>query len=250
MRVKPRWWVGVAIVVMYSAWVAGFWVYHGIDYLTIGTEENLIRGVVVPLGIAAGLLAAFNSYAGWWRATFFEAPRISRPGLLAVLLLMMLGFIGASVIVTDWMAIAFRHLAVLAVATLLVGFCEEMLTRGVLLVALRGSMRSEAWTWFWSTTVFGLLHATNAFFGVGPLALVQVLLAFCVGTGLYLLRRLSGSLLLPVTIHAVWDFSSIASVLAEAPTPVVKFALLAGTYMTSLVMVFLVLRGERKAAAG
>lgn len=248
MRIKPRWWIGVLIVVAYAAWVMGVWIYHGIDYLTIGAEANLVRGVIQPLGIAAVLLAAFNAYAGWWRATLFEVPRVSRPWFLVVLLLAMLGFIGVSMAVTDWAAVGARHLMILAAATLLVGFCEEMLTRGVLLVSLRGSLKSEAWVWFASTGMFGLMHATNAFFGVGPIALVQVVLAFCVGTGLYLLRRLGGSLLLPILVHAVWDFSSIASVLAQAPTPLSKVALLAATYLLSLVFVVLVLRGEGKVA--
>ena len=245
MRIKPRWWIGIVVFLAYAAWVMAAWIWRGVDYRQIASETSLVQAVIQPLGIAAVLLAVFNSWAGWWRATLFETHRVRRPLLLAVLLLAMLGFIAATLGSTDFTAITLRHLALVAVTTLLVGFCEEMVSRGILLVSLRGSLRSEAWVWFVSSAMFGLLHATNAFFGVGPLALVQVVLAFCVGSGLYLLRRLGGTLLLPMLVHAAWDFSTLASGLDADPPGAVAFAFMASTWVLSLLLVFVVLRRER-----
>jgi membrane protease YdiL (CAAX protease family) len=243
MRIKPRWWIGVVILVAYAAWVMGVWIWRDVDYREIATESNLVMAVIQPLGIAALLLAIFNTWAGWWRATLFEATRLRRPALLAVLLLSMLAFIATTLWATDFRVISLRHVGLIAAAVLLVGFCEEMVTRGILLVSLRGSLRSEAWAWFGSSALFGLLHATNAFFGVGALALVQVVLAFCVGTGLYLLRRLSGTLVLPIAVHAAWDFSTLASGLDQVPGTMVNLLSMGVTYVLSLVLVFVVLRG-------
>ena len=245
MRIKPRWWIGIVVLLAYAAWVMAAWIWRGVDYRQIASETSLVQAVIQPLGIAAVLLAVFNSWAGWWRATLFETHRVRRPLLLAVLLLAMLGFIAATLGSTDFAAITLRHLALVAVATLLVGFCEEMVSRGILLVSLRGSLRSEAWVWFVSGAMFGLLHATNAFFGVGALALLQVVLAFCVGSGLYLLRRLGGTLLLPMLVHAAWDFSTLASGLDADPPGAVAFAFMASTWVLSLLLVFVVLRRER-----
>ena len=245
MRIKPRWWIGIVVLLAYAAWVMAAWIWRGVDYRQIASETSLVQAVIQPLGIAAVLLAVFNSWAGWWRATLFETHRVRRPLLLAVLLLAMLGFIAATLGSTDFTAITLRHLALVAVATLLVGFCEEMVSRGILLVSLRGSLRSEAWVWFVSSAMFGLLHATNAFFGVGALALLQVVLAFCVGSGLYLLRRLGGTLLLPMLVHAAWDFSTLASGLDADPPGAVAFAFMASTWVLSLLLVFVVLRRER-----
>ena len=245
MRIKPRWWIGIVVLLAYAAWVMAAWIWRGVDYRQIASETSLVQAVIQPLGIAAVLLAVFNSWAGWWRATLFETPRVRRPLLLAVLLLAMLGFIAATLGSTDFTAITLRHLALVAVATLRVGFCEEMVSRGILLVSLRGSLRSEAWVWFVSGAMFGLLHATNAFFGVGALALLQVVLAFCVGSGLYLLRRLGGTLLLPMLVHAAWDFSTLASGLDADPPGAVAFAFMASTWVLSLLLVFVVLRRER-----
>ena len=245
MRIKPRWWIGIVVLLAYAAWVMAAWIWRGVDYRQIASETSLVQAVIQPLGIAAVLLAVFNSWAGWWRATLFETPRVRRPLLLAALLLAMLGFIAATLGSTDFTAITLCHLALVAVATLLVGFCEEMVSRGILLVSLRGSLRSEAWVWFVSSAMFGLLHATNAFFGVGALALLQVVLAFCVGSGLYLLRRLGGTLLLPMLVHAAWDFSTLASGLDADPPGAVAFAFMASTWVLSLLLVFVVLRRER-----
>lgn len=248
MTLKPRWWIGVVIFLAYAVWVFAVWTWRGIDYRQVGNEATLLVGVVQPLGIAAIALAIFNTWAGWWRATLFETTPVRRPVLFGVLLVAMLGFIGIYLAMTDFSAIAPRHIAILALGMALVGFCEEMVTRGVLLVSLRGSVHSEAWAWFGSTALFGLLHATNAFFGVGALALVQVLLAFCAGTGLYLLRRFSGSLLLPMVVHAAWDFSSIADGLDQRPSPTAGLVFLGATYLLSLVFVVLVVRREGKVA--
>lgn len=244
MRLQPRWWIGVAVFLAYAGWLMAAWASFDVDYASIGQERNLLRAVVLPLGIAAIALALFNWRAGWWPQTSRE-PRLHRPVDLAVLLFAMLGFIGINLYATGWDSISARHILVLAAAMLLVGFCEEMVTRGILLVSLRGSLRSEAWVWFGSTALFGLLHATNAFFGLGAFALVQVVLAFCAGTGLYLVRRFTGSIWPAMLLHALWDFSSIAHGLGQATAAPISFVFLVGTYGVSLVLVFRVLRRAR-----
>lgn len=241
MRIAPRWQIGVAVFIAYTVWVMSFWAWFGIDYTAIGTQANLLRAVILPLGLAALALVAFILRAGWWSEVFREE-RVRKPVFLIILLALLLGFAGLNIRTTDWQEIGWQHTLVLATAMLLVGFCEEVVTRGVLLVSLRGSLRSEARVWLCSSVLFGLLHATNAFFGLGALALVQVVLAFCAGTGLYLLRRLCGNLWLPMAAHALWDFSSFGHALAPTANPLAGTFVLGGFYVASLVVAFLMLR--------
>ena len=249
LRLKPRAWIGVAVFFAYAAWVLGVWLARDIDYLSVSTEANLVQAVLQPLSVAALALAGFLAWSGWWRAALFDAPRLRHPVYLALLLAAMLGMISFNLAQTDWGLITARHLAVLVASALLIGFCEEMVTRGVLLVSLRGEGRTEMQAWFWSSALFGLLHATNAFFGLGVLALAQVLLAFCMGTGFYLLRRLGGTLLLPMLAHAAWDFSSFTAQLSGAGTPPAKIALMIVTYMLPLLLLaFIALRQARRDA--
>lgn len=248
-RIQPRWWIGVLVFVAYAGGIMATWAWRGIDYRSIGTEDSLVHAVLQPLSVAALALAAFLTWAGWWRATLFETPRLRHPVYLALLLLAMLGMIGFSLFQTHWASLAARHLLVLAASVLLVGFCEEMVTRGILLVSLRGSTNSEMQAWFWSTLLFGLLHAINAFFGLGVMAVVQVLLAFCGGAAFYLLRRLSGTLLLPMLLHALWDFSSVASGLTGADIPPAKIGLMLFFYPLPLLLIaFIALRQARQDA--
>ena len=95
----------------------------------------------------------------------------------------------------------------LIVGSIAVGFCEELATRGVLLVGLRGTL-SERRVWLWTSVLFGLMHLPNWAFGAGPGASFQVVLAFLSGTTFYLLRRGSGTLVTCMVLHGFWDFTA------------------------------------------
>ncbi len=90
---------------------------------------------------------------------------------------------------------------------LLVGFSEELLTRGLAIVRGRGSMH-EKWVRVFSGATFSLLHLPNAYFGQSASSTVQqVVFAFAVGLTYYVTRRLTGTLIVTMGLHTVWDFS-------------------------------------------
>ena len=91
------------------------------------------------------------------------------------------------------------------------GFTEELTTRGLLLTALR-SRFAEPMVWFLSTAAFAAMHSLNFFAGqaLGP-TLAQVVNTFLVGTAFYVLRRTTGSLVWPMVLHALWDFSAFSA---------------------------------------
>ncbi|MEC5180143.1 CPBP family glutamic-type intramembrane protease [Arthrobacter sp. CG_A4] len=51
----------------------------------------------------------------------------------------------------------------------------------------------------------------NAFFGIGALAIPQVVIQFGLGSVYYLARRFSGSLVPAMILHRLWDFSTFSS---------------------------------------
>lgn len=242
MRIRLNAGIGIVVFIAYAVWVMAAWAYYDIDYRQIADPSNLVHGVILPLSVAAIALGLFNTMARSWRETVFETSRLHRPAILLIVLLVISGFIAAMLTGADLASITPSHLVLIGTATALVGFCEEMVSRGILLVGLRGSLKSETQVWFYSSLLFGLLHASNAFFGLGAIALVQVVAAFCVGTGLYLLRRLTGTLLVPMLVHACWDFSTLAGHARHASVSDLTVALQLGTYLVCLAMVFLVLR--------
>lgn len=93
---------------------------------------------------------------------------------------------------------------------LLVGFTEELTTRGLPVVGLRSRLQ-EAWVWFLSSALFAAMHLVNIFAGQGvSTTLTQVGMAFLGGTVFYILRRSTGTLLWAMMLHGLWDFSTVA----------------------------------------
>jgi uncharacterized protein len=140
-------------------------------------------------------------------------------------------------------------LLVLGVGTLLIGFGEELLTRGTGLVGLRGRF-AEPLSWFFSCLIFALLHGLNVLFGQGALDTVtQVGAAFAAGTVLYLLRRLAGSLIPCMLVHAFFDFTTftLPADAAASGSPWLALGLAQyPAFILAFVGVFLVLRKDAR----
>ncbi|MGU3410324.1 CPBP family intramembrane glutamic endopeptidase [Microbacterium sp. M1A1_1b] len=207
--VSPSLLIGVAPVVVFAA-VSAWRARPSDDYPSLGlTVDSVLRALVVPEGIAAMALAVVVTGLGWWRIATVDPtrgrPRWTwvAPALIAVVCLARLPLV-------DWTALPWHYFALLGIGVLFVGVFEELLTRGVLLVGLRRRL-PEFGVWIASCVLFGLLHLLNALAGagIGP-TLIQVVFAASFGSTLYLARRLTGNLLLPVLLHAFWDFGSIA----------------------------------------
>jgi len=144
-------------------------------------------------------------------------------------------------------------LAALAVGTLCVGFSEEMLCRGTGLVGLRGGF-SELVSWFLSCLIFGLIHALNVFFGQSLGSTVQQIgFAFLAGSVFYITRRVTGTLVVCMVLHAWIDFTTIgfskAATDAESPFTLLGFAQYAA-FLLALAGVVLVMRRGAKDSAG
>ena len=124
-----------------------------------------------------------------------------------------------------------------------VGFGEEMITRGSMIVGLR-SRFGEGRVWLISTLLFSALHVPNVIFGLPMLAMpIQVLLTFIMGSGLYAMRRMSGTLILPMVLHGLWDSSLFLNVATGGMPSNVQFAV----YPLAIACVIAVLLNSRNA---
>jgi membrane protease YdiL (CAAX protease family) len=210
LRVTPRVWIGLVIWVGYLVVVFAIQNSTGIPYDTWGDSAgNLFLGGGLSLIIATVLLAITTSLLGWWGPAIHEAQRsrhkwpIFVPVLIAVAAVMNLAG-------TDWSAYSVAFFGA-SLVLLLVGFTEELVHRGLLLTALR-SRFSEVWVWLFSSALFAAMHLANILLGA-PVAstISQVGTAFLMGTALYILRRVTGSLIWAMVLHGVWDFSVFAA---------------------------------------
>jgi len=250
MKVQPRWWIGVVVYLIYNAIIYATWAIVGADYTNLVGGDVIFQRTVLPLFLGAVFMVGTLSWLGWWHPVMTEDRR-GRPGwALWVILAVMAGFILINVGTTNWSAITAVHLMLLVATGVLVGFNEESLTRGVLVVATRGSTASETLVWFWTSLLFGLLHLPNGLFGLGLVAAsIQVVFAFLAGAGFYVLRRLGGTLLIPMVLHGAWDFATFSHLASGAEAPAIRTYFQFATYLVSIVLVIVVLRSDRRPRA-
>ncbi|MFF2496499.1 CPBP family intramembrane glutamic endopeptidase [Agromyces sp. NPDC058064] len=245
LRVRPRVWIGLAIWLGYVIVVFAVQTWSGIPYTHFGDDAGtLFFGAGVSLIIGTILLAITASLLGWWRPALFDRRHSARwpifvPALMAVAMLINLAS-------TDWGSYDVGFLAA-SIVLLLVGFTEEMTTRGLLLVGLRSRL-GEGWVWFLTSALFALMHLTNAFSGQDLLTtLQQVGLAFMGGTVFYILRRTTGSLIWAMVLHGLWDFSTFA-VTHGTPGPFAVFGGIVNQIagVLGLIVVAFVIRGSNE----
>ena len=245
MTVRPRVWIGLVIFVGYVAVVYVVQALFGVPYDELGESgSNLFWGAGVSLIVGAILLAITTTLLGWSRPALYDRQRSVRwPIIAPILLAVALVF---NLLSTDWGSYDASFFAA-SLVLLLVGFTEEITTRGLLLTGLRSRL-NEGWVWFLSTALFALMHLLNAVTGqaIGP-TLQQVVFAFIAGTTLYILRRTTGSLVWAMILHGFWDFSTFA-VTHGTPGPLVGFGgiveLASGVF--ALAAVAFVIRGAHE----
>ncbi|MEJ3405214.1 CPBP family intramembrane glutamic endopeptidase [Rathayibacter sp. YIM 133350] len=208
LKVRPRVWIGLAIYIGYVAIVFLVQRLSGVPYTDLGDSGgNLFLGVGLSLIIAAILLAVTTTLLGWWRPALYERKRSVRWPIIAPILMVVALLIDLAA--TDWASYDGAFFAA-SLVLIIVGFTEELTTRGLLLTSLRSRL-SEGWVWFLTTALFALMHLINAATGQDLLStLQQVAFAFLGGTIFYIVRRTTGTLIWSMVLHGLWDFTVFA----------------------------------------
>ena len=247
MRIKTQpalaWAIGIGYAVLFLVLEK----IMGVGYDKIGTTtDTIVKGIVVPVAIGALVLVVVTTLLGWWRPVLRELPTDpARPPrwLLVVPILVFvatllgidygnLGNMGAAMI--GW----------LALGTALVGFGEEMTYRGLALVGFRGGY-GEVKVWLFTSLLFGLLHGVNLMLGQGAVPTIrQFVFAFVLGSVFYAIRRISGTIVVVMVLHALWDFGSFSHVAGKAGAVAAKIDIAtagAGLLQSLLVLIAVVL---------
>jgi uncharacterized protein len=208
--------VAVGIFVAYTVLVGVMWRVTGTRYdHLVDSREHIVRGIVVSIGVGAVFLAGATTVLGWWPDALFESGRVGPAWALVVPALFAL-VAALNIASIDFRSSKAGLLPVLLLGTLLVGFAEELASRGVLVVGLRESGASELVVWLVTAVLFALLHGMNAAFGQSAkLTLVQMVMAFLAGTVLYVTLMATGTLLVGMVLHALWDFGTLGLLATE-----------------------------------
>jgi uncharacterized protein len=143
----------------------------------------------------------------WWQEAGFQWPRSSRR-LLAIAPLFILPI--AVVTSSGFKAASTAQMIGFGAVTLMVGFAEEGLLRGVVLHAMRpiGLTRAAVL----SSVFFGIGHLFNVWHGSAPATvIVQATYATLLGIGFAGVRLYTGTLWPVIAAHALIDFVDVAS---------------------------------------
>lgn len=205
VRFQPSVALGLLVYAGYLAIFYATWKINNVDYDTIGdTVESTKLHYAMPTVLGCAFLIVAITVLGWWRITLFDTFR-SGPGWAWIGPIAMFVFACISFAGVTWSNVSSQLLLWSVLGAIGVGFGEEMITRGALLVGLR-TKHNEIIAWLFSTIAFAALHAPNALFGqsVGKTA-VQLVFTFLVGSLLWSIRRLSGTLILCMFLHGFWD---------------------------------------------
>lgn len=212
------WWKALIAVVGYlvvyeafSALVVGPLWGHLVDPNIFATPASVLVGLVVPILFGAVVLIAFLASLGWIRSLFGRQPVAGRAWMWAIVVLVLIPVV-LRVVGTDYSRFDPSVVALTFAAGLLIGFTEEVLTRGIAVKILRSAGHGELVVAVVSSALFGLLHAVNILSGQSLFTVgLTVLFAFGFGMLMYLVLRVTGNLVWPILLHAITDPTSFLS---------------------------------------
>ncbi len=236
-RREPSVWLGLVLFLGYLTVFFTTWSVNGVDYMRIGESAQTTRlWYAYPTLLGCAFLVVAISFLGWWRLVLFDKSR-SGPVWIWIFPVVMAAIIANNFLGMPSGKLTFELVLWSSLGAVGVGLGEEMITRGSMVVGLR-SRFAEGKVWLFSTLLFSAMHVPNVFFGL-PMANmpIQVILTFIMGSGLYVVRRMSGTLLLPIILHGLWDSSLFLTVATGGTPSSIQFAIYPLAIACALVVV-------------
>ena len=220
-------WALAAVIVVYLVIVQGLGVAlsQGTDaeYGTFPDAETTLRSMTIPIALSVLFVMAVISVLRQWPQVIHEDHPV-RPWVWIVPVLLVVAALG----VMDYQNLGTLDsglLVTVVASSLLVGIGEELMFRGVTVQALRDNGATEHRVALWSSLIFGGAHITNLI-TEGSGAILQVIVVSFSGFFFYLSYRVSGTIVVPILLHALWDFGLFSHNIGEVdPSPSARQAL-------------------------
>ncbi|MFD8769708.1 CPBP family intramembrane glutamic endopeptidase [Microbacterium oxydans] len=197
---------------------------------------------VLPLVVGGLLLVGFIASLGWWKEVFGPQPIRGRGWMwIAIVVVLLFNILRFATI--DYGDVGLDVVATWLLAGLLIGYAEEVLTRGLVVNLARKAGYREIVVAVISATVFAGLHAGNLLNGQSVFATAfQLVYTFAFGILMYLALRVTGTILAPILLHASTDpsiFLQTAHPAEGALTAIAGFGNIA-VIVTGFVLIFFI----------
>lgn len=171
-----------------------------------GSASYVFFAVALPIIITAVLLVAFAASVGWLRGLFSRQQLRGRRWMWIALIVVLVINVSA-LLSTDLAAAGLPLVGAWLLAGLFVGFVEELVTRGFVVNMMRTAGHKEVAVALASAGIFAALHFTNLFTSTQGLGttLLQIVYTFAFGICMYLILRVTRTLIAPMLVHASTD---------------------------------------------
>lgn len=208
-RLKPTVRNTILIILGYLATliILGRTIASNISYADItSSSDAVLRAVVIPVGIGSILLTGLAIWSGWWSEIWKKNKIKGHKWFIIIPIIIFIGLV-LKIIGGDVAEFDSTFIIYAVIATMLVGYSEELLARGMAVVGLRESGWNEARVMIGSSLLFAAAHFMNLLGGQSLQATMgQVSATFIIGLMLYISMRSTGFIIVSMTLHFLWDF--------------------------------------------
>jgi membrane protease YdiL (CAAX protease family) len=205
-------------------------------YATFPTVEAIILSLMIPVALSVVFVVMLISWLGWWKRILSERLFLHRWTWIFPVIMVL-----SIIVVTSYSALSNASpvmILSLLVSVLLVGIGEELMFRGIVLNTMRNvKCITELRAALWTALIFGGAHMSNVF-TEGIFVFAQIAIVSVSGIFFYIVLRVSGTILVPILLHAAWDFSLFSGNIGIDPEPS-TFAAVAS--LTNFVLAIIVL---------
>lgn len=213
---RGGWWKAVLVTAVYLAVYLGIGRLVGVvlghlidDGGPLASATNVLIELVLPIGAGAVVIVVFLAAIGWLKPVFGRQPIGGRPWMwIAVAVVaypIILRFIGL-----DYGSYPSGVVIVTLLAGVVIGIAEELVTRGAGVALLRKAGHKELTVAVISSALFAAMHLINAIgTGVDLTIVVLLVYTFFFGICMYLIMRVTGSIVWAIVAHALTDPTTI-----------------------------------------
>lgn len=235
-KIQPNLLNALLVIVVYIIILTSIQKLSGVPYTEISkSSSNMLYGVLIPVLTGSIILTLFGLWSGWWKNVWKDKYQIKNHNWMHLFLILTVIAILANFTCRGGISHDGTFILFALIATALVGYSEELLNRGFLVLGARESGLTEIKVFLIVLLVFGGLHGVNMFIGQPIIpTITQMIYAGLFGGVYYAIFRKNGFLVIPMILHWMFDFSNFTS-------PTIQYQLFAVVMVFALRISFLLL---------
>jgi len=170
-----------------------------------GDAQSVLLGLGLPIALGGLAFVLFAAGIGWLRTLFARQPELKRSWWMWILPIAVLAFNCLRFAATDYSQYDFSVVLSIIGVGLIVGFAEELVTRGFAVNLLRRAGYKEFAVATLSSLVFASTHLSNIAAMEASTVLLTFVYTFFFGIAMYFTLRVTRNLIWPMLLHATTD---------------------------------------------